>query len=83
MNHIITFTIFIYILNIPFGFWRSATTIFSRNWYLAIHIPVPAVIMLRIYCDLGWSWQSYALMAISFFLGQLTGKLIHRYHEVQ
>ena len=70
------FTLIIYILNIPFGYWRAGTRRFSRDWYLAIHIPVPFILFLRIYYDLGWGWQSYAMLVTAFFLGQLTGKLI-------
>ena len=76
MNQMFVFALFIYILNIPFGYWRAGTRRFSRNWYLAIHIPVPVIVLLRIYYDLGWGWQSYAMLVTAFFLGQLTGKLI-------
>jgi len=68
--------IIIYLLNIPFGYWRAGTRRFSRDWYLAIHIPVPVVIVMRIYLDLGWGWQSYAVLITAFFLGQFTGKFI-------
>jgi hypothetical protein len=69
----------IFFLNIPFGYWRAGTRRFSRNWYLAIHIPVPVIVVMRIYFDLGWSWESYIYLITAFFLGQLTGKLIRKF----
>ncbi len=78
MSQIILPALFVFFLNIPFGYWREGTRRFSRNWYLAIHIPVPAVVLLRISLDLGWSPVSYVILVTSFFLGQMTGKLIRR-----
>jgi hypothetical protein len=82
MDLMFIFTLIIYILNIPFGYWRAGTRRFSRDWYLAIHIPVPVIVLLRIYYDLGWGWQSYAMLVTAFFLGQLTGK-IFRYSKTR
>jgi hypothetical protein len=76
MNNIIAFSVIIFIFNIPFGYWRAATKRFSFKWYLAVHLPVPAVILLRVYGDVGWSWQSYAILIIAYFLGQSTGNLL-------
>ena len=76
MDQILLPGILVYILNIPFGFWRAGTRKFSRNWYLAIPLPVPVVILLRVWYDLGWGWYSYAILVTAFFSGQLTGKLI-------
>lgn len=40
-------------LNIPFGYWRQGLPRFSALWFLAIHTPVPLVILLRIVFDIG------------------------------
>jgi hypothetical protein len=72
------FAFFVFLLNIPFGYWRGGTRKFSRDWYLAIHIPVPVIVLMRIYFDLGWSWESYIYLVTAFFLGQFTGKLIRK-----
>jgi hypothetical protein len=79
MTGFFVFALFVFILNIPFGYWRGGTRKFSRDWYLAIHIPVPVIVGMRIYFDLGWSWESYIYLITAFFLGQLTGKLIRKY----
>ncbi|MFO7924078.1 MAG: hypothetical protein R6U58_10345 [Bacteroidales bacterium] len=82
MTNIYIFALAIFFLNIPFGYWRSGTRKFSREWYLAIHIPVPLIILLRVYCDLGWSLYSYAILITSFFLGQYTGKITRNIRNI-
>ena len=79
MKELMIFAFLVYLVNIPFGYWRAGTRRFSLNWYLAIHIPVPAIVFLRIFYDLGWTWQSYAVLVTSFFLGQFTGKLLRKF----
>jgi hypothetical protein len=81
MTGLIVFALFVFILNIPFGYWRGGTRKFSRDWYLAIHIPVPVIVLMRIYFDLGWGWESYVYLVTAFFLGQLTGKLIRKFRK--
>ncbi len=39
----------IYIVNLPFGFWRAFTRKFSWQWILAIHVPVIIAISLRLW----------------------------------
>ena len=34
-------------LNIPFGSYRLMTLKFSLAWWLSIHLPIPALIILR------------------------------------
>lgn len=34
-------------LNIPFGSYRLLTRKFSLAWWLAIHLPIPIIILLR------------------------------------
>lgn len=45
---IITFCIGI---NLPFGIWRNKQRKFSVLWFVAVHAPVPLVIMLRLLLD--------------------------------
>jgi hypothetical protein len=63
----------VFLLNIPFGYWRASVPKFSAQWILAIHLPVPFVIALRIYSGLGWQLLSFPLMIGAFFLGQFCG----------
>ncbi len=66
----------VFILNLPFGYWRARTRKFSWQWILAIHLPVPGVVALRIYNGLGWQLASFLVLIASYFLGQFVGAKI-------
>jgi hypothetical protein len=76
MIEIIWVSILILVFNIPFGYWRANVKRFSLQWYLAIHIPVPFIILLRIYTDVGFGWQTYVYLVVAFFIGQRLGSYI-------
>ncbi len=61
------------LINLPFGFWRAQVPKFSRQWLLAVHLPVPLVIGLRLYSGLGFRLSSIPVTIGAFFLGQLIG----------
>lgn len=63
----------VFVLNLPFGYWRAGTRKFSWQWALAIHLPVPFVILLRVYSGLGWQLLSFPVLIFAFFLGQFAG----------
>jgi hypothetical protein len=67
----------VFILNIPFGYWRNNVRKFSLQWFLAIHIPVPFIVGLRFASELGFAWFTYVFMVSAFFLGQSIGVTIH------
>ncbi|MEI7881503.1 MAG: hypothetical protein WCI95_11580 [bacterium] len=67
------------LINIPFGFWRDSTRRFSLAWILAIHVPVPIVIALRLVSHLGWQFSTFPVLIGSFFLGQFIGGRLHRW----
>ena len=69
----------VFLFNIPFGYWRTNVKKFSLQWVLAIHIPVPFVILLRIYGDIGFELYTYPIIVGVFFLGQYGGKRIFQY----
>ena len=66
-------TLLVFIINIPFGFWRARVRRFSAQWLLAIHIPVPIIISLRYLLGIGWQLSSFPLFIGAFFIGQLAG----------
>ncbi len=68
--------IIVLLLNIPFGYWRANVEKFSRQWFLAVHIPVPFVIAVRIESGLGWAFYTFPVLLGSFFFGQATGGLL-------
>jgi hypothetical protein len=68
-----TVALLVFLLNLPFGYWRASTKKFSRQWMLAIHLPVPLVVALRIWSGLGWKPLSFPVLIGAFFLGQFVG----------
>jgi hypothetical protein len=76
MTRLIIITILVFILNIPFGYWRGNVNKFSLQWFLAIHIPVPFIIAMRIFGGIGFSWYTYVFLVGAFFLGQRSGSML-------
>jgi hypothetical protein len=60
-------------LNLPFGYWRAQVQRFSTAWFLAIHLPVPLVVGLRILSGMGWRLATFPVLIGAFFAGQLLG----------
>ena len=63
----------VFVLNLPFGYWRSRVRKFSLQWILAVHLPVPLVITLRIFSGLGWHFVTFPVLIGAFFCGQFLG----------
>ena len=74
-----TVALVVFFLNIPFGYWRANVEKLSRQWILAIHIPVPFVIALRVFSGLGWAFYTFPVLVGAFFAGQLSGGLVLRW----
>ena len=75
--NLILVTIFVFLFNLPFGYWRANVKKFSLQWILAIHLPVPFIIAARIYFNLGFELYTYPILVGSFFLGQYLGKYLY------
>lgn len=60
--------------NLPFGYWRANVRKFSLQWALAIHVPVPFIILLRFESGIGFAFITYPVLVSAFFLGQYIGK---------
>lgn len=73
MTELIYVSFLILVLNIPFGYWRANVKLLSLQWYLAVHIPVPFIIFLRVLADVGFGWQTYIYLVLAFFIGQRIG----------
>ena len=69
------------IFNIPFGYWRANTKRFSLQWFLSIHLPIPFIILIRIYSGIGFEFITYPIMVSAFLLGQHFGYKLHRYRK--
>jgi len=69
-------TVIVFLLNLPFGYWRSKVKKFSFQWFLYIHLPIPIVVFLRYQFELGFKWWTYPFLVGAFFGGQYVGKKI-------
>ncbi len=69
--------IFVFLLNLPFGYWRADTRKFSLQWILAIHLPVPLVIIARLTSGLGYQLITFPVLIGAFFGGQFVGKKLY------
>lgn len=74
---LLTVMIAVFVLNLPFGYWRHTTRKFSLPWVLAVHLPVPGVVALRLLSGLGFELYTFPLLIASFFAGQFTGARLH------
>jgi hypothetical protein len=87
MQKLTLFSILIFLFNIPFGYWRANVKKFSVQWALSVHVPIPFVILIRIYGNVGFGIESYVFFVTAFFLGQLTGKKLFEYfskaHDIE
>ena len=63
----------VFLVNLPFGYWRASVRKLSRQWFLALHLPVPLVIALWVFSGLGWKLISFPVLVGAFVLGQFVG----------
>jgi hypothetical protein len=65
-------------MNLPFGLWRARARRFSTQWFLAVHLPVPAVVSLRLLSGIGWRLDTLPVLVGAFMAGQFAGGRIAR-----
>lgn len=58
-------------INLPFGAWRTTTRKFSVWWFLSIHLPIPAIFVIRRAAGFGWDYVP--VMVACAATGQLAG----------
>ena len=71
-------SIIIFLLNIPFGYWREGCKKFSLNWFLAVHLPVPIIVAMRLLLGIKLTLPIFLLFVASFFSGQLLGAIFRK-----
>ncbi len=62
-------------INLPFGAYRTTVRKFSWPWFLAIHLPIPFIIVMRL--SLGFGWWFVPFMLASAVTGQLLGSWLY------
>jgi hypothetical protein len=75
---LLAIVILVFLINLPFGYWRAGVRKFSVQWILAIHLPVPFVVACRIFLGLGWHISTFLFLIAAFFAGQLVGGKLQR-----
>lgn len=68
-----TFALLVFLLSLACGYWRASVRKSSRQWMLAVFLPVPAIIALRIYSGLDFGLKTYSAVAVAYILGQFVG----------
>jgi hypothetical protein len=68
----------IFVVNLPFGYWREGVRKFSPAWFLAVHAAVPIVIVMRMSLGIQWSLTILPLMVAAYFGGQAGGARLRR-----
>jgi len=66
----------IFLINLPFGYFRAGYKKLSFMWFLFIHLPVPFVIYIRHFFGVELSWGLAPFLFGSYFLGQFLGRII-------
>ena len=62
--------------NLPFGAYRSTVRRLGWRWYLAIHVPIPAIFLLR--TGAGYSYWFIPWLFVGAVSGQLLGAWLLR-----
>lgn len=78
MMTLIAVAVGVLLLNVPFGFWRAGVRKFSLPWILAVHLPIPFVVAMRLLSGLGWSLASFPFVIAAYLTGQYLGAALRR-----
>ncbi len=63
-----------FIINLPFGMFRSRVKSYSILWFLSIHAPIPIAVIIRKSANL--TWHYIFIFLIFSVLGQIIGKKV-------
>jgi hypothetical protein len=58
------------LINVPMGYWRTRVRKYSLGWFLAIHLSIPLIFVLRIKSGLGYGYIP------ELFLAAIAGQVI-------
>ncbi len=72
-THLLAIAAAILAVNLPFGWWRAGVRKFSRDWFLAVHLPVPLAIAIRWLGHEGLHLTTLPIFVGAFFAGQFAG----------
>lgn len=81
--NIVLLTLFVFIINIPSGYWRANVRKFSLQFFLAIHLPVLFIVLFRILTGTGFEYETLLVTVPTFFGGQMTGSKIYSFRKLR
>ncbi len=81
--NILLLTVFTFIINIPFGYWRANVRRFSLQFFLAIHFPVALIILYRLLYKTGFEIGTLFFTVPAFFFGQFSGSKIYLFRKLR
>jgi hypothetical protein len=79
--NIILLTFFVFLINIPFGYWRANVRRFSIQFILAIHLPIPFIILFRVLSGSSFKPMTFLFTVPAFFFGQILGSKIYSFRK--
>ena len=68
-----TVALLVFLLNLPFGYWRASVRRLAGRWFLALLLPLPLVAALGLYSGMRWEPLSFPVLAGALLLGQFVG----------
>ncbi|PKL52610.1 MAG: hypothetical protein CVV37_00385 [Nitrospira bacterium HGW-Nitrospira-1] len=68
---VIALSLFTFCLNLFFGYFRGKQKKFSFKWFLYIHLPIPLVVLARLFLHLDYRYIPILLLAA--IAGQIVG----------
>ena len=69
----------VFILTAPFGYWRATVPFKSKKWFLAVHLPILFIIIVRFAFGFAFTLYSFIILDLAFFFGQLFGGYYYKY----
>ena len=81
LHNIWIIVLVVFVLNIPFGYWRAGVRKLSSQWFFAVHVPVPIAIGLRLLAGLAWRWATVPLFVGAYLGGQFVGGQLHGFQK--
>ncbi|TAN42826.1 MAG: hypothetical protein EPN22_11465 [Nitrospirae bacterium] len=71
MFSVLEITLLAFVLNIPFGYFRTRSKKYSLKWWLCVHTPVPIVIFARLALEVDYKFIPVFIAAS--IVGQFIG----------
>lgn len=68
-----TVALLVFLINLPFGYWRASVRKRSGRWWSALCLPVLLVVALGSYSGLGFKLISFPAIVGAYCLGQFVG----------